>query len=232
MIIATVLLAVAPVVTLDTSLGTIKIALEQEKAPISTENFLAYVNARHYDGTVFHRVIPNFMIQGGGMGPSLREKPARPPIKNEASNGLRNARGTVAMARTSEPNSATAQFFINLKNNAQLDYGVGGAGYAVFGRVIEGMDVVDRIAAVNTGNRGPHQNVPIEAIVIRTARVDTGAAGTATETPSANTPASERQRRDGERPRPGDAPRPGDTPARDIERPEPARPASQPRPRG
>jgi peptidyl-prolyl cis-trans isomerase A (cyclophilin A) len=154
-----------------TSLGTITIALNQEKAPITVANFLKYVRAGHYDGTVFHRVIPNFMIQGGGYTPELEERPTMPPIHNEARNGLRNSRGTIAMARTSDPDSATSQFFINLKDNHSLDFGIGpGAGYAVFGQVIEGMDVVDRIAAVPTTTRGAQRNVPQVPVVITRAR--------------------------------------------------------------
>jgi peptidyl-prolyl cis-trans isomerase A (cyclophilin A) len=160
-----------PVVVLETSLGAITIELKQEKAPITVENFVKYVNAKHYDGTIFHRVIPDFMIQGGGMDDSMTEKAARPPIRNEAKNGLRNLRGTISMARTAAPDSAKAQFFINVKNNAALDYGIGGAGYAVFGEVTSGMDVVDRIVAVRTGNKGAYQNVPIEPVRIKTARI-------------------------------------------------------------
>jgi peptidyl-prolyl cis-trans isomerase A (cyclophilin A) len=153
-----------------TPLGTIVIALDPAKAPISVKNFLAYVHSGHYDGTVFHRVIPDFMIQGGGMTPDLQEKPTGPPIQNEAKNGLRNSRGTISMARTNDPDSATCQFFINVRDNHRLDFGIGGAGYAVFGRVIEGMDVVDRIVAVPTTSRGPHENVPQVAVVITKAR--------------------------------------------------------------
>ena len=160
-----------PVVVLETSLGAITIQLKQDKAPITVDNFVKYVNEKHYDGTIFHRVIPDFMVQGGGMDASMVEKPSRPPIRNEAKNGLRNLRGTVAMARTNAPDSAKAQFFINVKNNAALDYGVGGAGYAVFGEVTSGMDVVDRIVAVRTGNKAGHQNVPIEPVTLKTARV-------------------------------------------------------------
>jgi cyclophilin family peptidyl-prolyl cis-trans isomerase len=163
--------AANPVVVLETSLGAIKIELKQDKAPITVDNFVKYVNAKHYDGTIFHRVIPDFMIQGGGMDESMTEKQARPPIRNEAKNGLRNLRGTISMARTAAPDSAKAQFFINVKNNAALDYGIGGAGYAVFGEVTSGMDVVDRIVAVRTGNKAGHQNVPIEPVLIKTARV-------------------------------------------------------------
>jgi cyclophilin family peptidyl-prolyl cis-trans isomerase len=163
--------AAGPVVVLETSLGAITIQLKPDKAPVTVENFVAYVNAKHYDGTIFHRVIPEFMIQGGGMDKEMTEKSARAPIRNEAKNGLRNLRGTIAMARTAAPDSAKAQFFINVKNNASLDYGIGGAGYAVFGEVTSGMDVVDRIVAVRTGNKGPYQNVPIEPVVIQSARV-------------------------------------------------------------
>jgi peptidyl-prolyl cis-trans isomerase A (cyclophilin A) len=153
-----------------TVFGTITIALDPVKAPISVRNFLKYVRAGHYDGTVFHRVMPGFMIQGGGYTPALEEKPTQGPIKNEARNGLRNSRGTVAMARTNDPDSATSQFFINVRDNHRLDFGIGGAGYAVFGQVIEGMDAVDKIAAVPTTSRGPHQNVPQMAVVIKKVR--------------------------------------------------------------
>lgn len=150
--------------------GTITIALDPEKAPISVQTFLKYVQSGHYEGTVFHRVMPGFMIQGGGFTPELEEKPTQGPIKNEARNGLRNSRGTVAMARKNDPDSADGQFFINLRDNHRLDYGIGGAGYAVFGRVVEGMDVVDRIATVPTASRGPHENVPQMAVVIKKVR--------------------------------------------------------------
>jgi len=164
-----------PFVALDvaqgrTVFGTITIALDAGKAPVSVKNFLSYVRAGHYDGTVFHRVMANFMIQGGGLTPELEERPTQPPIRNEARNGLRNSRGTVAMARMDDPNSATSQFFINLKDNHMLDFGIGGAGYAVFGQVVEGMDVVDRIATVPTTSRGQHRSVPMMAVVIRKAR--------------------------------------------------------------
>lgn len=161
-----------PVVVLETTMGDIRIALDEQKAPISVKNFLAYVRGGHYDGTIFHRVIPRFMIQAGGMDSAMKEKVTRPPIKNEARNKLRNDRGTVAMARTAQPDSATAQFFINLRNNAALDYGIGGPGYAVFATVIDGMDVVDRIAAVKTTTKGPHQDVPVTPILITRARVE------------------------------------------------------------
>ena len=152
------------------ALGTIVIALNKEKAPISVDNFLQYLKAGHYDGTVFHRVMPGFMIQGGGFTPELEERPTRPAIKNEARNGLRNSRGTVAMARTSDPNSATSQFFINVRDNHRLDFGIGGAGYAVFGEVVEGLEIADRISLTPTTPRGPHQNAPQTSVVIRRAR--------------------------------------------------------------
>jgi peptidyl-prolyl cis-trans isomerase A (cyclophilin A) len=158
-------------VVLDTSLGAIKIELNRTKAPVSVDNFLKYVKAKHYDGTIFHRVIPDFMVQGGGMDETMTEKPTNPPIKNEARNGLRNERGTIAMARTNAPDSATDQFFINVKNNSALDFGINGAGYAVFGRVVEGMDVVDKIVAVRTTTKRPHQDVPVTPVVIKTARL-------------------------------------------------------------
>lgn len=151
-------------------LGTIVIRLNLGKAPITVDNFLQYVRAGHYDGTVFHRVMPGFMIQGGGFTPELVEKPTRPPIKNEARNGLRNARGTLSMARTNDPNSASSQFFINVKDNHRLDFGIGGAGYAVFGEVVEGMEIADRISLTPTTTRGPHQNAPQTSVVIRRAR--------------------------------------------------------------
>ena len=159
-----------PIVALRTSHGDLAIELFAKEAPISVENFLAYVDAGHFDGTIFHRVIPGFMIQGGGMDPDMRQKSTRKPIKNEADNGLRNQRGTLAMARTSDINSATAQFFINLKDNAFLDHGGRDFGYAVFGRVTTGMEVVDAIAAVKTGRRGHHDDVPVEPVLIREAR--------------------------------------------------------------
>ena len=163
-----------PLVELDTSKGKIVLALYPQKAPETVKNFLAYVDAKYYDGTIFHRVIPKFMIQGGGFTADMRRKPTRKPIINEADNGLKNDRGTIAMARTSDPHSATAQFFINVKDNAFLDHrgeSRQGWGYAVFGRVIEGMDVVEKIEAVPTTSRPPHQNVPKEAVIITSARV-------------------------------------------------------------
>jgi peptidyl-prolyl cis-trans isomerase B (cyclophilin B) len=158
-----------PRATIGTSMGEIVIELERSKAPATTENFIAYTKAGHYDGTVFHRVIPGFMIQGGGFDAKMRQKPTQASIANEADNGLRNERGTIAMARTSDPHSATSQFFINLKNNGFLDH-VGktaqGWGYTVFGRVIEGLTVVDAIAQVPTGTSGPHSDVPKEPVII------------------------------------------------------------------
>lgn len=153
-------------VVMTTSHGDITIALDAEKAPVTVENFLRYVDEGFFNGTIFHRVIPGFMIQGGGMTEDMREKRGHAPIKNEADNGLKNLRGSLAMARTAAIHSATSQFFINLKDNAFLDHGGRDFGYAVFGRVVEGMDVVDAIAAVQTGNRGMHQDVPVEPVII------------------------------------------------------------------
>ena len=153
-------------ITIKTNHGDIGIELFDEKAPISCENFRQYVKDGHFDGTVFHRVIPNFMIQGGGMDESLSPKPTRDPIKNEADNGEKNVRGTLAMARTGVVDSATSQFFINLNNNDFLNHGGRDFGYAVFGKVSGGMDVVDAIAAVATGNQGGHQDVPVDAVTI------------------------------------------------------------------
>jgi peptidyl-prolyl cis-trans isomerase A (cyclophilin A) len=162
----------SPRVALETSEGRIVLELNAEKAPKTVENFLEYVRSGQYNGTIFHRVIPGFMIQGGGFTQLMTEKPTRPPIPNESRNGLKNDRGTIAMARKPEPNSATAQFFINLVDNDRLNYpSFDGYGYAVFGRVVEGMDVVDRIKAVETATNGPYQNVPVKPIVIREARI-------------------------------------------------------------
>ena len=157
-------------VIFSTSMGDITIELMSEEAPISAKNFLDYVDAGFFDDTIFHRVIPGFMIQGGGFTEDMNQKPAQAPIKNEADNGVKNTRGTLSMARTSDINSATTQFFINLKDNEFLDHGTRDFGYAVFARVVEGMDVVDKIAGVQTGNRGPHSDVPKEAVVTTTAR--------------------------------------------------------------
>ena len=159
-----------PTVALSTSHGDLTIELFAQEAPISVENFLAYVDAGHYDGTVFHRVIPGFMIQGGGMDAELRQKPTGKPIKNEADNGLRNQKGTLAMARTSDIHSATSQFFINVADNAFLDHGSRDFGYAVFARVVGGMETVDAIAKVKTGRKGHHDDVPVDPVVIRQAR--------------------------------------------------------------
>jgi peptidyl-prolyl cis-trans isomerase A (cyclophilin A)/peptidyl-prolyl cis-trans isomerase B (cyclophilin B) len=153
-------------ITIVTSQGDIVIELFDESAPISSENFKQYVNDGYFAETVFHRVIPNFMIQGGGMIADMTKKETRAPIKNEAANGENNVRGTLAMARTGEVDSATSQFFINLRDNASLDHSDRDFGYAVFGRVTDGMDVVDAIAAVNTGTVAGHQDVPLEAVTI------------------------------------------------------------------
>jgi peptidyl-prolyl cis-trans isomerase B (cyclophilin B) len=161
-------------IKLTTSLGTIAIELDAEKAPKSAQNFIDYVNAGHYDNTVFHRVIKDFMIQGGGFEPGMKQKPTKAPIENEAGNGLKNKRGSVAMARTNDPHSATAQFFINTVDNDFLDFKApsgNGWGYCVFGQVVEGMDVVDKIRAVRTGSKGFHQDVPVEDVVIQKAEV-------------------------------------------------------------
>ena len=158
-----------PVVKLETSMGDILVRLDARKAPMTTANFLEYVKAGQYDGTIFHRVIKDFMIQGGGMTASLREKTTRAPIKNEADNGLSNDRGTIAMARTMDPHSATAQFFINLVDNDFLNFQApsgNGWGYCVFGKVVEGMDVVDKIAKVKTKSVGIHENVPTDMVLI------------------------------------------------------------------
>ena len=157
-------------VTMDTSMGTITIELDDEKAPETVANFVRYAQDGHYDGTIFHRVIDGFMIQGGGFTKDMNQKETRGPIRNEAMNGLKNLRGTIAMARTMVVDSATSQFFINLVDNAFLDFQAPtqqGFGYAVFGKVTDGMEVVDQIAKVKTGFAGPHQNVPEEAVVIR-----------------------------------------------------------------
>jgi peptidyl-prolyl cis-trans isomerase B (cyclophilin B) len=152
---------------METSLGTIKIELNEDKAPITVKNFLSYVDGKFYDNTVFHRVISDFMIQGGGFEPGMKEKTTRPPIKNESPNGLSNVRGSVAMARTSDPDSATAQFYINVVDNSRsLDK----PRYCVFGQVIDGMDVVDKIKAVKTGSRAGHQDVPAQDVVIKSVR--------------------------------------------------------------
>jgi peptidyl-prolyl cis-trans isomerase B (cyclophilin B) len=161
-------------IKLQTSMGDIVIELETEKAPVSAENFLQYVRDGFYDNTVFHRVINGFMVQGGGFEPGMKQKPVREPIQNEAGNGLKNDAYTVAMARTSDPHSATAQFFFNVVNNNFLNFrsaSADGYGYCVFGKVVEGRDVVDKIKAVSTGNRGFHQDVPAEDVVVKKAEI-------------------------------------------------------------
>ncbi|MDO4895641.1 MULTISPECIES: peptidylprolyl isomerase [Moraxella] len=163
-----------PIVQLETTAGNIVLELNSEKAPLTVANFIDYVESGHYDGTIFHRVIDGFMIQGGGMTADMSEKNTGTPIKNEADNGLANKTGTIAMARTSDPHSATAQFFINVKDNDFLNYSSPtpqGWGYAVFGQVIEGMDVVNQIKGVPTGRFGYHADVPTTPIVINTAKV-------------------------------------------------------------
>ena len=159
-------------ITIKTNHGDISVELFDKKAPISCENFRQYVRDAHFDNTIFHRVIPNFMIQGGGMDESMASKPTRDPIKNEADNGESNRRGTLAMARTGVVDSATSQFFINLRDNDFLDHGTRDFGYAVFGKVSGGLDVVDAIAAVPTGNRSGHSDVPLEAVTILEVTID------------------------------------------------------------
>ena len=156
-------------VEMHTSKGLITLELDAEKAPVTVANFIEYVNSGHFDGTIFHRVIPGFVIQGGGLESGMKEKPTQAPIENEADNGLKNVTGSICMARTNDPHSATSQFFINLKDNQFLDHSEKspqGWGYAVFGQVTDGMDVVEAIAAVQTGNAGGHQDVPVEDIVV------------------------------------------------------------------
>jgi cyclophilin family peptidyl-prolyl cis-trans isomerase len=159
-------------ITIETNHGDIVVELFEEQAPISSANFSQYAKDGFFDDTVFHRVIPNFMIQGGGMTETLSHKSTRAPIKNEAANGLKNVRGTLAMARTSQADSATSQFFINLRDNSFLNHGGRDYGYAVFGKVTDGMDVVDAIARVETGHRAGHDDVPLESVVIRKVRID------------------------------------------------------------
>jgi cyclophilin family peptidyl-prolyl cis-trans isomerase len=172
--------AANPVVVVETSLGTIKIELFEDKSPITVKNFLSYVDDKFYDGTVFHRVIPDFMVQGGGFEPGMKQKKTKDPIKNESGNGLSNTAGTIAMARTNDPNSATSQFFINVGDNSRLDKF--GGGYCVFGKVVDGMDVVNKIKGVKTGTKKqkievdgkevevPHQNVPVDDVVIKSVK--------------------------------------------------------------
>lgn len=159
-------------IKLETSKGDILIELESEKAPVTVENFLSYVRNGHYDGTIFHRVIDGFMIQGGGFDCEMKQKPAMDPVKNEADNGLKNVKYTLAMARTMDPHSATSQFFINVADNTFLNHTAPnprGWGYAVFGKVVEGQDVVEEIRKVKTGSHGPHQDVPVEPVEIKKA---------------------------------------------------------------
>ena len=158
-------------ITIETNKGNIVVELFEAEAPLSCANFRQYAEEGFFDDTVFHRVIPNFMIQGGGMTEDMSQKKTRAPIKNEAANGLKNTRGTLAMARTNQIDSATSQFFINLRDNNFLDHGGRDYGYAVFGQVTEGMDVVDSIAGVETGRRGGHDDVPVEAVVIRSVKI-------------------------------------------------------------
>ena len=163
-----------PVVLMETSMGNIKIELDQAKAPVTVKNFLSYVDEKFYDGTIFHRVINNFMIQGGGFTQDMQQKKTNAPVKNEAGNGLKNKRGTIAMARTMVVDSATAQFFINVIDNDFLDHRdetPQGFGYAVFGKVLEGMDVVDKIKAVRTGSKMGSSDVPLEAVVIKSVKM-------------------------------------------------------------
>lgn len=163
----------APQATIRTSMGPIVVELYPDKAPRSVENFVQYARDGFYDGTIFHRVIPGFMIQGGGFARDMQRKSTRAPIPIESKNGLRNDAGTIAMARTSDPNSATSQFFINVVDNPNLNYpSFDGHGYAVFGRVVRGMDVVEKIKGVRTGTQGPHQNVPTEPVVIESVTLD------------------------------------------------------------
>lgn len=161
-------------IKMNTNFGTITLELDADKAPATVDNFLTYAREGFYNGTIFHRVIDGFMIQGGGMEPGMKEKPTHAPVKNEADNGLSNDRGTIAMARTSEPHSATAQFFINVKDNAFLNHSSPtpqGWGYCVFGKVVDGLDIVDKIKGVATGNYGFHQDVPVEDVIIESVEI-------------------------------------------------------------
>ena len=163
-----------PIVVMSTSMGDVKIELFKDKAPATVANFLAYTNDKFYDGTIFHRVIPRFMIQGGGFTPDMKQKPTKPAIKNEAGNGLKNGFGTLAMARTSDVNSATAQFFINVKDNDFLDHkddSLQGFGYCVFGKVIEGSKVVQKIEGVATDSKGMYEDVPVQPVVIQSVKL-------------------------------------------------------------
>jgi len=188
------------VIALETTMGTIQIALYATKSPLSSRNVLNYVKSGFYNGTIFHRVIPGFMIQGGGMDAKMNEKPTGAPVRNEARNGLSNTRGSLAMARTNAPHSATSQFFVNVRDNIKLDFGISpdGWGYTVFGEVLSGMEVVDAIVAVPTTNVGPHANVPVKPVVITKARVisepapATPPAATKTGAPAGGKPAAAR----------------------------------------
>ena len=163
--------AANPVVTIETSVGSVDVELDEAKAPVSVKNFLGYVDSKFYDGTIFHRVINGFMIQGGGFTEGMKEKPTKAPIKNESNNGLRNDAGTIAMARTQDLDSATSQFYINVANNDSLNArGPEANGYAVFGRVVSGMNVVDRIKAVKTGSVHGHSDVPMDTVLIRSVK--------------------------------------------------------------
>ncbi|HXH76262.1 MAG TPA: peptidylprolyl isomerase [Bacteriovoracaceae bacterium] len=165
--------AANPLVTMETSLGSVEIELNEAKAPVSVKNFLSYVDKKFYDNTIFHRVINNFMIQGGGFTKDMKEKKTGKSITNEAANGLQNSVGTIAMARTSDPNSATSQFFINVSNNSSLNYtgpGPSAIGYAVFGKVINGMHIVERIKAVKTGTISGYSDVPMDPVIIKSIR--------------------------------------------------------------
>lgn len=164
----------ATTVVLDTNYGAIEVELNDEKAPLTSKNFISYVKKGFYDGTIFHRVIDGFMIQGGGMTPEMNEKKTDAPIKNEAQNGLKNEKGTIAMARTSDPHSASSQFFINVNDNDFLNHSAptsSGWGYAVFGKVVKGMDVVNKIKSVKTTTKSGHSNVPVEPVIIKTAKI-------------------------------------------------------------
>lgn len=164
----------ASTVVLDTNYGAIEVELNEEKAPLTSKNFISYVKKGFYDGTIFHRVIDGFMIQGGGMTPDMKEKKTDAPIKNEAQNGLKNDKGTIAMARTSDPHSASSQFFINVSDNDFLNHtsvSSAGWGYAVFGKVTKGMDVVNKIKSVKTGNKNGHSNVPLDPVIIKSAKI-------------------------------------------------------------
>ncbi len=160
-------------VTVQTSMGNIELQLDDKQAPVSVANFVSYAKSGFYDHTIFHRVIPGFMIQGGGFTADMQQKETQPPVKNEAANGLLNLRGTIAMARTADVDSATSQFFINVADNAFLDHGQRDYGYAVFGKVTKGMDIVDKIAQVPTSDKGPFQNVPVKSVAILSVKVQT-----------------------------------------------------------